>query len=425
MLRRYLERIRFVTHRAREFRDDVWRFHRQTRSLGRTKIYAQQLMKLRSRHIRDLIQSRAEAQQQAPHIAAEIARDPRLLVAILVSGGIGDYIVVARFLRDLAAEVEEFRFDIYCSSPAVAQWTFSPLPGFNKIYGHSAFGRLQARYPLALRVHHLIELWLRDADWGVLSKHERLVRACLRITRQQGDFAPLISRHPHLDNELANMAVSRGYRRETLLQGMAGVKYGGAAFPLPFAPEAVARHRLPERYVTINNAVDTNFIITGSAPTKSYPHWDALVEALKQRYPDISVVQIGSNGSSPIHGIDVSVVGKTTLPEAAAIVGGALLHIDHEGGLVHIAASLGTISVVIFGPTSFDYFAYPQNINMRPPVCGNCWWIEANWMDICARGEERPPCMYQQSPEAVLEALGQRWSDESCTTALSYERKVG
>jgi ADP-heptose:LPS heptosyltransferase len=86
-----------------------------------------------------------------------------------------------------------------------------------------------------------------------------------------------------------------------------------------------------------------------------------------------------------------------------------MLHIDNEGGLVHIAACLGTTSVVIFGPTSADYFAYLDNINVRPPVCGDCWWTTKNWMDICPLGHKQPLCMYEQTPLAIMNAISQHW----------------
>jgi hypothetical protein len=72
---------------------------------------------------------------------------------------------------------------------------------------------------------------------------------------------------------------------------------------------------------------------------------------------------------------------------------------------VHIARTLGVKSCVIFGPTSIDYFAYPDNINIRPTLCGGCWWINSTWMDACPRGFEMAPCMSTQKPEDIVAAI--------------------
>jgi ADP-heptose:LPS heptosyltransferase len=98
-------------------------------------------------------------------------------------------------------------------------------------------------------------------------------------------------------------------------------------------------------------------------------------------------------------------IGKTTMPEVAAIIASAELHLDNESGLVHMAACLGTRSCVLFGPTDADYFGYPQNINIRPGCCGGCWWTTDSWMDQCPRGFATAPCMDSIAPEDVVRHL--------------------
>lgn len=44
--------------------------------------------------------------------------------------GVGDLLVIARFIRDLQAEAGPFIFDIFCVHPKIAQWIFSNVPGF-------------------------------------------------------------------------------------------------------------------------------------------------------------------------------------------------------------------------------------------------------------------------------------------------------
>jgi len=117
------------------------------------------------------------------------------------------------------------------------------------------------------------------------------------------------------------------------------------------------------------------------------------------------VVQIGGKTSVPLQEADVNLIGATSLAQAAAVIRRSLLHVDNEGGLVHIAASLGVRSVVLFGPTPVGYFGYPGNVNLSSGFCGDCWWTTERWMERCPRGYESPKCLEELDPARVLEAV--------------------
>jgi ADP-heptose:LPS heptosyltransferase len=126
---------------------------------------------------------------------------------------------------------------------------------------------------------------------------------------------------------------------------------------------------------------------------------------MRKRFPGLCFIQLGASTSAPIAGIDHNLVGRTTLPEAAEILRHSVLHIDNESGLVHLAASLGVKSCVMFGPTDADYFSYENNINLRSSFCGGCWWITEDWMSRCPRGFGEPRCLSELRPETVIEAV--------------------
>ena len=108
--------------------------------------------------------------------------------------------------------------------------------------------------------------------------------------------------------------------------------------------------------------------------------------------------------SARIDEADLNLIGKTSLPEVAELIRGAVLHIDNEGGLVHLARAMGTVSCVVFGPTSSRYFGYAANINIDPTFCGGCWWINETWMNHCPRGFATARCMTEQPASAVADA---------------------
>lgn len=126
---------------------------------------------------------------------------------------------------------------------------------------------------------------------------------------------------------------------------------------------------------------------------------------IKKALPDLLVVQVGATATGePIGNVDLDLTGKTKLSDVAAILKETLLHIDNESGLVHMARCFGVTSCAVFGPTPSDYFGYPANINIDPPVCGNCWWIKSSWMSLCPKGYENPKCLFEQPPEKIAAA---------------------
>jgi ADP-heptose:LPS heptosyltransferase len=72
---------------------------------------------------------------------------------------------------------------------------------------------------------------------------------------------------------------------------------------------------------------------------------------------------------------------------------------------VHIAASLGTKSIVLFGPTDAHYYGYPPNLNIYFEGCNNCWLKTGNWITTCMLGDAVPRCMNSIGIEEVLAAV--------------------
>jgi len=346
---------------------------------------------------------------------------PRIAVAI--TGGVGDFLVAARFLRDLIAAAGPLRFDVFSSRPGIAAWTLGGLPGFAGAYFDSLFEPLVGEYDLALRLNQFALVYQDQCNWRVMRSAPGLARVVDALLRSRPALDDLIAQHPYRDNVFGDLATFQGRTRRDALHHMAGLTYGGDRLDVGADAGAPGRFALqPGQYVTLHNGFDTNFVVSGARATKCYPHFGAVVEAMRTARPDLRFVQLGTVTSTPIHTCDQVLIGRTTLETAAGLIAGAALHIDNEGGLVHLAACLGTRAVVVFGPTPRSYFGYPGNINIDPPVCGGCWWKTRSWMDRCALGRDEPPCMAEQSPASVarqaLAALGIQPAPE--TSAEAY-----
>lgn len=403
-------------------------YFREVKSVRRTLVFLLRLLWLGARRrIAARVATRAAS---AIRTASSPVHGKALPVAVKLSGGIGDYLVIARFLKDLADHVEPVEFDIFTDATSAAQWAMAALPNCREVYEAAHWPEAQSSYRVALFASQFVMVETADLPSSLGHDHSRLVRVLAAIEKSSSKLKVVIDRHPYMDGFLGRLAVYQNATRANFLHAMAGIPYRGPRLPLQLDDSIVERLALRSApYMTINNGYDVGFIMGGRSSTKSYPHFAELVRLLKARYPGIVIVQLGASSSTSIAGVDIDLVGETSLAQAAAVMRSSLLHIDNEGGLVHVAACLGIPSCVIFGPTSADYFAYPDNINVRPNFCGGCWWTNMTWMERCPRGFEQARCMYDQHPVAVLDALRERLdravSDRVGRTEQSAQLNLG
>jgi ADP-heptose:LPS heptosyltransferase len=322
--------------------------------------------------------------------------ESRPQISIRVSGGLGDYIVMARFLRDLHAAVEDFVFDIYASTTDSAKWVFADLPGFRACRPDIFFERTKADYDLSMAIHQSLAIDRDEIRWRELRRFPKLLHTCNQLLKYQKEIAVFVEHQPRMDNFLARKAVFADRTRHNFLHHMAEIAFGGNLLPLPF------KHvEIPQPYVTVHNGFDPRFIISGSRATKCYPYFADVVAQIKERHPGVAIVQLGTSTSEAMANVDHNLIDRTSLEEVAGLIRNARLHIDNEGGLVHLASCFGVKSCVVFGPTPVDYFGYDENINVPPPICGGCWWINETWMDRCPRLFASPICMAQQDPSKI------------------------
>ncbi len=157
-----------------------------------------------------------------------------------------------------------------------------------------------------------------------------------------------------------------------------------------------------KKYITVNCGVDMRRVRSDQIPTKIWPHkrFAEFIQLFKSKYKDIQVVQLGDDKQEKIIGADKYIFGKS-FELVKHIIKNSLLHIDDEGGLVHMATALGTKCIVLFGPTPKEILGYPQNINLSTEVCPGCFAYVNDWNANCMKGERVPGCMWSIDPEVV------------------------
>lgn len=340
--------------------------------------------------------------------------------AFRITGGIGDLIVAARFVRDLLKATGGGTFSVFYTSPMAANLIFGELPGFSGAHHDSLYkyGRDYFRYALTLNQFIYVDKLPSFTNFISDDNSRALTEVLERYEKAVEPLSVVRDHHPFLDGATGRYAVLKGHSRRDFMHHLCRIPYGGDLVEIGQDKSAISRFGLTQaRYVTIHNGYDENMQTSGGGrATKAYPFWAEVVSALKRGLDsDLEFVQIGvPKTSEHIPCADHDLIGKTSLSEAFGLLAGAAFHLDNEGGFVHAAAAMGKRSCVVFGPTSLDYFSYPNNLNFAPSQCGDCWWSEKTWMMKCPRGLAEPVCM-QQNPSALAESVA-LWHRSSSTT---------
>jgi hypothetical protein len=340
--------------------------------------------------------------------------------AILVTGGLGDLIVIARFMRDLLEHLGGGTFSIFYSSPKVADMVFKNVPGFKG--AHPAhfykYAKEVCLYGLKINQFIYVEKWpghraLANAD----TKIYELVRLLEAYEKKIESLNVVRAHHPFLDGALGRYAAIKGRSRNDFLHYVTGISYGGDELSLSSEDAILAQYGLVAgKYITIHNGYDEAMQgLPGQRATKAYPGWGDVVSYLMEKFgDDFKVVQIGTEKTSvSISSVDVNLIGKTSLNEALSLLANTAFHLDNEGGFVHAAAAFGKRSCVVFGPTSVDYFGYPSNLNFAPLQCGDCWWSEKTWMMMCPKGDSTPICMSAYDAEVLARNIYNWWENQN------------
>jgi hypothetical protein len=336
--------------------------------------------------------------------------EDKISVGVKITGGLGDYVILSRVIRDLEEHSGKMvEFYIFCSAPGTGSWVWKNIPYVKRVFDEIFFDHYKSSFDCVIYLNQFIfydeENINIDKIMNLSPAFGKVLASCRRNRR---DWNFYIDNHPVLDGAFAHTAVARGFNRYNFIYHLLGIEPGEIS--RDFFTENDIADELTEKYgswITINTGFDANFVISQRVATKCYPAdaWNEVVKLLKTNLPETKIVQIGGVNSIPVKGVDENLSGKIPLPQSVGVLKKSSLHIDIEGGLVHVARSLGIKSVVIFGPTSMDYFGYPNNVNLKSEYCGNCWWTTERWMEICPRKHDTPRCLELLSPEKVADTV--------------------
>ena len=144
--------------------------------------------------------------------------------------------------------------------------------------------------------------------------------------------------------------------------------------------------------------------------TKRWPldRWRALGGALERA--GCRVVELGHDDDARI-GTGTSLVGETTVREAACVLRAAALLVSCDSGLMHLARAAGTPVVALFGPTEPSILVRgdPDLIAVKTERdCQGCWNRADHAAEVGVCPLDRPACLDPITVDAVLARVRER-----------------
>jgi len=341
--------------------------------------------------------------------------ETQMNVGFLLGGGLGDMVVAANYLYKFRQKYgyENLRIDTFIhNSYNSAKVVLYDEGIVNHIYPERGFEDSFREYDLFIHISRYPDVKKRDLRKMAQMMPELIeyVSLCERFRSENSRF---FTNAGITDGQSAMLSIINGKKRihQPDVYGFFGVREE-YEYDIPVMEDeyvflddlGLKRHC----FITINRGVDTNYTKNS---VKMWPqfYYNTLVKLLKKKYPDILLVQLGPSYErcQSFEGIDLDLIGKTNLEQVKVLLKHSLVHIDGEGGMVHLRHALkGGTSVVLFGPTSSEFFGYSENENIVGNGCGAwCEWTVNNWQEKCLRGYKNAPCMMSIIPEKVMESV--------------------
>lgn len=159
-----------------------------------------------------------------------------------------------------------------------------------------------------------------------------------------------------------------------------------------------ARESLDTKLTNVGLPAEASFVLMhpgASCPSRVYP-WGRYADAARRLNEETGLAIVVSGAAreadtaqqlcSAVPGA-TSLVGQTTLPELAALVGRATLLIANNTLVMHLADALNTPSVILFAGTELEAQWRPQKngavLLRRPTWCSPCYAFDCPYQHEC------------------------------------------
>lgn len=337
-----------------------------------------------------------------------LKKDKHLSICFLIVGGLGDAIINYNYIYAFYKRFSQSEISIDIANASNAFISFAGNSKFISNFVDIEFDRTDYDLVFELRRYPRI---IRAEFFRVAKIAPQLMDYLIKCRRFEYDNPNRIHFGPRYD----------GYNEKTKVE-LFGKRYlqpdidGEFKLTELYLPDIEVDLDLlrqfgleDSKYITIHRGCDKFFFSKTNVKLWPEKNYEELMVLFKNSFPDYKIVLIGEEyeKSELIRHYDLNLLGKTNMPQLKAIIKGAAIHIDTEGGLVHMRHSLkGGKSVVLFGPTSDEFFGYPENINIRTNDCPNpCEWKTKDWAVNCSNSEAKHICMESITPQMIIQQV--------------------
>ena len=324
-------------------------------------------------------------------------------VAFVIPAAMGDAIIAKKVFEAVVTIEKNCNIDLFCANDRAvtnAEAFYCDCENFNCFIDDEFFNQNIKKYDLAINaVGHVIELLFVNVE-RLKFKSPALLTSVIKIDAYNRKY---IYKKDFEGRGLFNMARARilGTNRFTILSCDGALPIHDNRVEIKLFPQWELEFKKLglKKYITVgSNGGNFNRHIIKEWPARYYVEFISL---LKSKMPEIEVVQTGGNDVVKLENADRYLLGEN-LELMKYVFKNSLLHVDCEGGPVHLASQLGTKCVVLFGVTDVNYYGYKQNINIVSEVCSPCLFVWEN-DKTCLLKSEEPLCMLSITPQKIFD----------------------
>lgn len=336
-----------------------------------------------------------------------------ILIAIQPAGGYGDYLLFANWLYYFMKKYKNdpLKIDVYYHIKSATTIFNYNIKGLRCIYIED-YPLEYSNYDIVYKICKFPELVHVDKNRLNLLKPSVLEYVDLSQKFVDENIL-LFEKHPELDGWASYKSILLGKKRiqEPDIYSFLGIteEY---KYKIEIDEDEVAYldnlGLSKQKFITVHRGWD------GTIDKEHVKAWSLtscgdIVKKLKDNIDEYKIVLIGASIKQAPNpdGADLNLVGKTTLEQVKILLKNSIIHIDNEGGMVHLRHALhGGASIVTFGPTSIELFGYSENKNIESHYCEHwCEWATNKWQYNCSRGFEGAPCMELITSEMIVKEV--------------------
>lgn len=347
-------------------------------------------------------------------------KNERFKVLFFANGGIGDILSSICYIERFYAHLDEPQIDFLVHTnrkQIVLDFFGEKTPPFlNAIYSRqdldwkSSSKYIKKEYDLFVELCGYVPLYYLNHPKTIRKRCPKFLNLFEKYKMATADLMAGHLKRPHYDGHFAQVAVYKNLNRKSFLGHLGQIPIENNTY-IPLMPHPKNLEILKELglenqdYITLHSGSDIVYEVKDNLTTKQWPvkNYETLIQTIKAHYPSLKIVYLKGPNSSDIKGAHITL--ETSFSNLLWVLKFSKCHIDCESGLVRIARELHCRSVVIFGPTNYEFFKLDENENLKPNICGNCFWLDKDWQTKCMKGFKEPPCIGSISVESVFKAF--------------------